>query len=159
MQVLQKIRDARFLSRIGYSYPSIATLVGRALVTKALGPQQERSQSDPFAVAFRLTGGIGDHIISARYLRDLQCSAGPFVFDVFSSRPDVARLLFKDMPGFRDAYDEYFSWPMSHQSYPLAMWVIQFAVVFGSQANWRAINRGQPKLTKVCESCDRFRSK
>jgi hypothetical protein len=159
MQVLQKIRDARFLSQIGYSYSTIAALVGSAVVSKALGPQQDRSRSDPFAVAFRLSGGIGDHVISARYLRDLQDSAGPFVFDVFSSRPDVARWLLKGIPGFRDVYDEYFSWPTSFQSYSLAMWVIQFAFIMNSQANWKAVNRGQPKLTKVCEACERFRPK
>ena len=167
MRILQKIRDVRLLSHIGYSYSSIAALVARATVAKAFGQRHSRSRfesfaaarSDPFAVAFRLTGGIGDHIISARYVRDLQRFAGPFIFDVFSSRPDIAKWLFKDVAGFRDAYDDYFSWPIGYQSYPLAMWIIQFALVFVSEANWKAINRNASKLAKVCESCERFRSK
>ena len=37
-------------------------------------------------VAFRVSGGIGDHLIAARYIRDLLAAVGDFRFDIYSSR-------------------------------------------------------------------------
>ncbi len=38
-------------------------------------------------VAFRISGGIGDHLIAARYIRDLLATVGDFKFDIYSFSP------------------------------------------------------------------------
>ena len=46
-------------------------------------------------VAILLLGGIGDHIVAAQFIRDLQAASGPFEFDAFSATPGVAKWIFK----------------------------------------------------------------
>jgi hypothetical protein len=47
------------------------------------------------------SGGVGDLIVMARYLRDLHKIAGPFFFDVFSPHPSISEWIFRNVPGAR----------------------------------------------------------
>jgi len=80
----------------------------------------------PLAIAFLVTGGLGDHIAAARFVRDLTKYASPFVFDIYSSRPAAARWLFSAFPACRACYDEATSWDENRHMYPLGLWVMQF---------------------------------
>jgi hypothetical protein len=110
-------------------------------------------------VAFKIGGGIGDHLLAARYIRDLIASAGEFRFDIYSSRPEVSAFAFGHMSQFNRCYDEYFSWHAKQyfKLYPLAMWVSQFVVLQYETVNWLKLNTERPKLVRVCETIDRFR--
>jgi hypothetical protein len=83
----------------------------------------------PLAIAFLLTGSLGDHIAGARFVRDLSKAAGPFVFDVYSSRPAAARWLFSTFANCRACYDEATSWDQNRHGYPLGLWVMQFVSI------------------------------
>lgn len=49
-----------------------------------------------------VTGGIGDHILAARFLRDLRSADDSFVFDIFSPNPAVAEWIFAGLVGFEN---------------------------------------------------------
>jgi hypothetical protein len=83
----------------------------------------------PLAIAFLVTGSLGDHIAAARFVRDLSKHAQPFVFDVYSSRPAAARWLFSAFPSCRACYDEANSWDENRHNYPLGLWVMQFVSI------------------------------
>lgn len=51
-----------------------------------------------------LDGGIGDHVIAARYIRDLQASCGLFTFDTFSGNTQIDQWIFSDVSGFSHCY-------------------------------------------------------
>lgn len=51
-------------------------------------------------LAVAATGGLGDLIVMARFMRDFGGVAGPFGFDVFCAQPDRARWVFGCVPGF-----------------------------------------------------------
>ena len=78
------------------------------------------------AIAFLVTGSVGDHIAAARYVRDLSKYAHPFVFDVYSSRPSTARWLFSAFSSCRACYDEASAWDENRRGYMLGLWVNQF---------------------------------
>jgi len=120
---------------------------------------QSAPETEGITVAFNVTGGIGDHLLAARYIRDLLSAVGEFRFDVFSSRPEVATWIFSIFPQFHKCYDEYFSWhgQKYYQHYPLALTVSQFVVFQHKSVDWLALHQQNPKLVQVCEAMDRFR--
>ncbi len=151
---LEGTRVGRFIRRVagrpGGSGPSAPALV-----------VQRESQPDTtdILVAFKIGGGIGDHLLAARYIRDLISAVGEFRFDIYSSRPEVAAWVFGHMPQFNRCYDEYFSWhgKQYYRLYPLAMWVSQFVVLQYETIDWLKLNTEKSKLVRVCETIDRFR--
>jgi hypothetical protein len=88
-------------------------------------PQDTQS----LAIAFLITGDLGDHIAAARYVRDLTKYAAPFVFDIYSSRPSVARWLFSAFANCRACYDEATAWDDNRHIYPLGLWIRQFVSI------------------------------
>ena len=86
-------------------------------------------------------------------------AVGDFKFDVYSSRPEVARWIFSSFPTCGKVYDEYFSWHSSNalRHYPLALTISHFVVVHYEGARWRELNKLRPKLVHICETIDRFR--
>ncbi|MGE5452515.1 MAG: glycosyltransferase family 9 protein [Acidobacteriota bacterium] len=59
------------------------------------------SKSDKHRIAFQIAGGMGDHILAARFVRDVTHAAGDIEFDVFCSRPGIAKWIFSDISGCR----------------------------------------------------------
>jgi hypothetical protein len=58
--------------------------------------------------AILITGGLGDLIVIARFLRDLLTHLGGGKFSIFYSSPAVAEIVFKSVPGFKGAYPSHF---------------------------------------------------
>jgi Glycosyltransferase family 9 (heptosyltransferase) len=56
--------------------------------------------------ALLVSGGIGDYIIIARFMRDLVNSCNGLEFYVFASLPTAARWIFGAVPGFRSAHPD-----------------------------------------------------
>lgn len=56
--------------------------------------------------AIRITGGLGDLIVAARFFRDFLASSGGGTFDVYFASQELGELIFKSVPGFRCAFDE-----------------------------------------------------
>jgi hypothetical protein len=79
-------------------------------------------------LAVKITAGLGDYVVAARYLRDLADRVEPFSFDLYSGNPDIAGWIFKSVPGFRNSYTE-FLFDELRAKYDLALWVMHFVVV------------------------------
>lgn len=56
--------------------------------------------------AFLITGGVGDLIVAARFVRDLLAATGGGEFSVFYSSPKTAEVIFGSIPGFVSAHPE-----------------------------------------------------
>jgi hypothetical protein len=118
-----------------------------------------RPDTTGILIAFRIQGGIGDHLLAARYVRDLLAAVGDFRFDIYSSRLEAAAWIFGTFLQFNRCYDEYFSWNalQFYRYYPLAMIISQFVVFQHEDADWVELHREHPKLVRVCEAIERFR--
>lgn len=107
--------------------------------------------------AFRVSGGLGDHLIAARYIRDLRLSAGDFTFDIFSSRPGIADWIFQDLPGFRNCYEERFSWPLSVGHYDIRFSVTDFVSCDELVVSIGAATKTTRNLFLAIRTMERFR--
>jgi hypothetical protein len=58
--------------------------------------------------AILVTGGLGDLIVIARFMRDLLEHLGGGTFSIFYSSPKVADMVFKNVPGFKGAHPAHF---------------------------------------------------
>ena len=108
-------------------------------------------------VAIRITGGIGDHLVAARFIRDLLAYAGEFRFDVYSSRPKSAEWVFSRMPEMNRCYNEYLQWHGNLDRYPLALWVSHYVVIHNETARWDELYKHNKRLLGVCEVVARTR--
>ena len=164
MRLLKRVYD-----RLGFhKAPPGTFLFAVHLLVHSLYRQTRRvpvdrgaSGSDPVdpdvLVAFKVSGGIGDHLIAARYVRDLLAAVGDFKFDVYSPRPEVARWVFSEFPQFGDSYDDCFSWELRHREYPLALWIMSFVVAMTASARWHRVRRSHRRLIDVCAAIERFK--
>lgn len=106
-------------------------------------------------VGIRVLGGVGDCIVIARYLRDLQAGTEPILFDLYSNKPAVSRWIFSGVPGFRFSHGEAIFSP-AKAGYTLAMQVSQFVVV---EDAWISpdLATGYPGLARAVDSIRRMR--
>ena len=112
------------------------------------------SSCRPFAL--RVTGGIGDHLIAARYVRDLFAEVGPFPFDLYCTRPEIAAWIFGAFPEMKGCYNEFLEWPSNLENYALALWIQSFVLLYEAEADWRSAFQHNKKLAKVAEDLVRF---
>ncbi len=105
-------------------------------------------------LSIKITGGLGDYIVAARYLRDLADQVEPFSFDLYSGNPDIVGWIFESVPGFRNSYTE-FLFDELRAKYDLALWVTHFVVVFAEFAAWRKLQRSN-KLCTAIENIIKF---
>jgi hypothetical protein len=103
-------------------------------------------------VAFKITGGIGDHLVAARYIRDLLAAAGDFRFDVYSTLPEEAQWIFSTFKQLNDCFDAYFSWDVNFSRYPVAMYLSIVAVVYEKAADWGEVGKQNKRLQKICKT-------
>jgi hypothetical protein len=149
LQTVHAFRQAR---------PSVYAMPG-ADAGPSSRPTELPDTSDVLA-AFKVGGGVGDHLIAARYIRDLVAAVGDFRFDIYSSRPETATWIFGGMPQFNRSYDEYFCWSGNkyYKQYAVSMWVSQFIVLYYDSIKWVTLNSRSPRLVRICEFIDRFRN-
>jgi hypothetical protein len=60
-------------------------------------------QDGSLVLAIGISGGIGDLIVAARFMRDLAAQTEAFTFDVFAARPSLIDWIFSKVPGFARA--------------------------------------------------------
>jgi hypothetical protein len=107
------------------------------------------------SVGVRVSGGIGDCIVVARYLRDLLASTPAVAFDIYCSDPATAEWIFATVPGCRSIYhdilfERYFGF------YDLALRVSQFVLVHGETLNRSKLHH-HPALARCVDSIIRSR--
>ncbi|MCE9605036.1 MAG: hypothetical protein K8U03_09060 [Planctomycetia bacterium] len=139
-----------------YVHHAACFLYGR---TMARIPFKDHQVSGDVTVAFRVSGGIGDHLIAARYIRDLLDTVGDFKFDVFSLRPETAKWIFSSFKQFNACYEDSRNWKAAYHNYPLAMWLMSFVVAFPWAMKRAAIQKGNSKLLRVTSAIEKFMPK
>jgi ADP-heptose:LPS heptosyltransferase len=98
-------------------------------------------------IAVVITGGVGDMIVIARFLRDLGLAAGDLVFDVFCSSPTTAAWALAAVPGVDQTYHDILFEPLA-ADYDVALRVNQMIVVFRETIRWPVL-KDRPVLTRV----------
>lgn len=65
---------------------------------------REAERGAPADCAFLVSGGLGDKIVAARYVRDLIEHCGPMTFDTYGSKPGAIEFAFDGIEGLRDCF-------------------------------------------------------
>jgi hypothetical protein len=105
-------------------------------------PSIERRDDGPH-VSIRVSGGIGDYIVMARFLRDFHAAVEGFVFDVYASTPEAAEWAFSTVPGLRACYPDIL-YDKRLDSYDAGFVLNQSLVV--SEGRWGQLRRYQKLL-------------
>jgi hypothetical protein len=159
-------RERGVAHAIGFAARSVArkaVLVARAGLS-AIGLRRVRAEvrrgragapGQP-CLALCLTGGVGDAIVIARFMRDLVAAVPGTGFDVFMARPDTAPFAFRDVPGFRHAYHDALFEPLRCE-YDLALRANQTVVAYEDGIRWHVL-RDAPALVAVLHRLRRSRA-
>jgi len=131
----------------------------RALCMKAgvVTPLPKAPSSERPHVAIRLRGGLGDHLIAARYIRDLSATIGGFEFDLFSSRPELAQWIFGKIPKLHMIYNEQLTWEACLSEYSLPIHLQQYIYLYLDRADCRKALKANKGWARICESIERNR--
>ena len=108
-------------------------------------------------VAVKITGGLGDRLVIARFLRDLAAACGPVNFDIFSLHPEQARWIFSGLEELRACHQEAV-FDHVQSEYDAALRVNQFVVLEERSTSWTSLAR-YPELLQAMKAVQHFRSK
>lgn len=99
-------------------------------------------------IAVLVTGGLGDYIVVARFMRDLAAEIEDFRFDLYCPNPAMGRWVFASLTGLNKVYHELlFHRLFSH--YPLALRANQVVWIHDSVARWDLL-AANDRLIKAC---------
>lgn len=99
-------------------------------------------------IAVLVTGGLGDYIVVARFMRDLTVAVEDFRFDLYCPNPEMGRWAFASLTGLNKVYHELlFHRLFSH--YPLALRANQIVWIHDSVARWDLL-AANDRLIKAC---------
>ncbi len=110
----------------------------------------------PF-LGLRVSGGLGDYLTIARFVRDLSRFGGGFTFDIYCTDPARAKWVFSGVPGLRSCYDDIL-FDAAMPKYDLAAWIGQFIIFFEDVAKWDRL-RARPDLAQAARNAIRYRPK
>ena len=108
-------------------------------------------------IGVKVSGGLGDYMVIARFLRDLRAYCGELAFDVFSTHPDHARWIFGAVEGLRSCHDDML-FEFTLTSYDIAARISQFIVFHEKLARWSDV-RHHPQLARAISNAIRYRPK
>lgn len=72
---------------------------------------------------------MGDHLVAARFIRDLRAQVGDFTFDIYSARPWISEWLFARFDGFVEAHEQTFSWHLGAGRYEVRLSLTDFVTI------------------------------
>jgi hypothetical protein len=128
----------------------------RTEARKIIDTKARANHATPF-LGIKVTGGLGDSLVIARFIRDLSAYVGGFDFDIYTTRPESAQWVFGAVDGLRGCHDELlFDFTLS--GYDLAACVNQFVTFNEKLAQWTRL-RPHPKLVQAASNAIRFRPK
>ena len=117
-------------SELRREYRRIVSQLSRLLQTIAKAAGKRHFRRNLLArAAFHVEGGIGDHVIAARFIRDLTDAAGEFEFDIYCSRIDAGLWLFSHLPGVCNVYSDSSRTLDWRKQYPLCFVIMEFVSV------------------------------
>ena len=109
------------------------------------------------AIAITVSGGLGDLVVIARWMRDLVASVEPLSFDVFAPAPGLAGWVFAAVPGFGRAYPDTLD-DLAGRGYDLRLRVNQTVVVLYESARWTRLRRA-PRMLAVAAKMNAARQR
>ena len=165
-RILTHRQQAHDLRRTAlYSWRFVATRLKRAhqrqsALRDASGVAQIQksvnAETDRVTIALLITGGMGDYLIVARFLRDLAAAMEPARFDIFCSNPKIGDWAFAAVPGFNKCHSEFlFSRQDVVDTYDLALRASQFVIANNDQIDWTRLQKAkrlQQVLTNLVRS-------
>jgi hypothetical protein len=126
----------------------------RTEVKRIADIKTHRTDQRPF-IGFKVTGGLGDYLVIARFIRDLSAHVGGFDFDVYTTRPGPAQWIFGAVDGLRGSHNDLlFDFTLS--AYDLAARVNQFVTFHDKVAQWASL-RSRPNLVRAVNKAVQFR--
>jgi FkbM family methyltransferase len=146
------------LSRIGWRKG--ASLVSRqrqsrgAFRIRSVEESRAGGKADRPHLAFMVTGGVGDFLVIARFIRDLVAEVGDIGFDVFSPEPGVATWAFAKVQGFGATYQAIMFDDVVRE-YDAGFRVNQSLAICREHINWSAL-RDRDRLVRVIDTISRF---
>jgi len=108
-------------------------------------------QDGSLVLAIGISGGIGDLIVAARFMRDLAAQTEAFTFDVFAARPSLIDWIFSKVPGFARAYPDSLL-PLAGRAYDLAVQIHQGLVIHNTTANWARLRQASQMHTVIAHA-------
>lgn len=127
------------------------------VISKALQSQSREGQCSDLRIAIRIDGGIGDHVVAVRFLRDLLAEVGPLDLDIYSTKKSAAAWLFRSQNASVRWFDEWMLWDRVHKAYPLSLYLTQFVEIPDDIADWRRLADASPKLFEISQNIVKFR--
>jgi hypothetical protein len=148
-----------FFKLIGRKFPILWRQLTTAPRASAISRhvEAERARSGRPYVAVAVTGGVGDHVVIARFLRDLCAAVGDIGFDVFSPTPEQAAWVFAAVPGFICSYHDILFERLLPE-YDAGFRANQTIVVYREALCWSRL-RNMPELVRVIDNLIRARAK
>jgi len=126
-------------------------------------PQTVKHQlkKTPLTIAFWMSGGIGDHLIAARFIRDLMTEIGDVPFDVYAQKPAVAQWILSSFPSFNACYGEnYATYSSALESYPWVFRLFSFIdVKHGRRPSLQVTDRATERLLAIAKAVHDYNSK
>ena len=119
----------------------------RGLRSRILRRLLTRGDQPPTA-AFRLDGGLGDHLISARFIRDFCRHTGITQYDIYSKRPAIAKWVFQGTGQCREVYDRSADISPLRREYIIMLEVDNLLKICHKSTEIS----GMPQLSKVCDT-------
>jgi Glycosyltransferase family 9 (heptosyltransferase) len=129
----------------------------RRSVVLSIGAARAEAGADTPFLGIRVSGGLGDYLTIARFVRDLSAFAGGFAFDVYCTDPRRAAWVFAGVPGLRSCYDDIL-FDAAMKQYDLALWIGQFVLVH-EDVTKRDRLRARPRLLQAADAAVRYRPK
>lgn len=126
-------------------------------VRKTIQSQRRNGPWPEVRVAVRIDGGIGDHVVAARFLRDLLAEVGPLALDIYSPKKNVAAWVLGSLDASTRWFDDAMLWDRARKAYPLSIYLTQFAEVYDDTADWRLLADKAPRLLEICQNILKFR--
>ena len=115
------------------------------------------SETDRTTIALLVSGGIGDYLVVARFLRDLAAEIEPARFDIFCSNPAVGDWVFAAVPGFNKCHSEFlFTVQSVVGHYDLALRASQFVTADDDCIDWAGLQKSK-RLQQVVTNLTRAR--
>jgi ADP-heptose:LPS heptosyltransferase len=113
------------------------------------------------AVAVLLRGSLGDHIISARFLRDFAAAVPGVPIDIFSDKEGIVSYLFSDCPYIRSFRAQTNNWSKLKSNYVLSITLSQFIEVVSFEGREFALRWAdkQTQLMAIIRNISEFDAK
>lgn len=131
---------------------SLRKLPAKARSIRARWEAYSSSPHNCLTIAFWVSGGMGDHIMAARYVRDLTAHIGEVRFDVYCARPPLGEWVFGEIPGRRLILDRKANIKTLQREYRCVIDVLTFAAIRHENPRKRLDNDASRRLDCVIKS-------